>query len=163
MAEIIFGKLGNFTEQEYKNIKMMMNGNTYYDFKVSWSNYAGNCNLIVNAACPIEEAEGAKEMFLHSAISKGSDAYKMLNFLARYGNAHIKMNDEDNPLVCLKKWGFYYFFFGDAQTAKTLCDKYNEFVDTYGCACLSVKKEEFDEVLAIEAKRQNYRLIILEE
>lgn len=163
MAEIIFGKLGNFTEQECKNIKMMMNGKTYYDFKVSWSNYAGNCKLIVNAACPIGETEGAKEMFVHSAISKGSDAFSTLDFLARYGNAHIKKNDEDNPLVCLKKWGFCYFFFGDAQIAKTLCDKYNEFIDAYGCACLSVKKEEFEEVLATEAKRQNYRLTILEE
>lgn len=58
---------------------------------------------------------------------------------------------------------FLFFYFDDARIAKTLCGRYNEFVDEYGAVCVSVKKEEFEEVLASEAKRRNYRLTILEE
>lgn len=163
MAEIILDRLGNYTEQDCKNIKKMMDGKTFYDFKVSWSNYAGNCKLILNAACPIDESENAKGMFLYSSIVKGADAFRNIDFFVRYGNAHIKENVEDKRLVCLKNGGFFYFYFDDAQIAKTLCGRYNEFVDEYGAVCVSVKKEEFEEVLASEAKRRNYHLTILEE
>lgn len=163
MAEIIFDKLGNFTEQDCKNIKKMMEGKTYYDFKVSWSCYAGNCNLIAKASCPIDESEDAKRMFLHSAVGTGADAFSKMDFMVRYGNAHIKEHYDDKVLVCMKKWDFYFFYFDDARIAKTLCDTYHEFVDEYGCVCVSVSKYEFESTLASEAERQHYRLTILEE
>lgn len=162
MEELYFDKLGNFTEKDCKNIKKMMDGSTFYNYSVGWSNWASNCNLVVKADCGDEDKERAKKMFLYAAIGKGASAFNLADFLVRYGNAHIREDaEEDIPLVCEKKWDFLFFYFDDARIAKTLCDNYHEFTDEYGRVTLSVSQKEVNTVLGSEAKRQCYRLIVL--
>lgn len=162
MEELYFDKLGNFTEKDCKNIKKMMDGSTFYNYNVGWSNWASNCNLVVKADCGDEDKESAKKMFLYAAIGKGASAFSLADFLVRYGNAHIREDEEEDiPLVCKKKWDFLFFYFDDARIAKTLCDNYHEFTDEYGRVTLSVSQKEVNTVLGNEAKRQGYRLIVL--
>lgn len=162
MEELYFDKLGNFTEKDCKNIKKMMDGSTFYNYSVGWSNWASNCNLVVKADCGDEDKERAKKMFLYAAIGKGASAFNLADFLVRYGNAHIREDaEEDIPLVCEKKWDLLFFYFDDARIAKTLCDNYHEFTDEYGRVTLSVSQKEVNTVLGSEAKRQGYRLIVL--
>lgn len=61
MEELYFDKLGNFTEKDCKNIKNMMDGSTFYNYSVGWSNWASNCSLIVKADCSEEDKERAKK------------------------------------------------------------------------------------------------------
>lgn len=61
MEELYFDKLGNFTEKDCKNIKKMMDGSTFYNYSVGWSNWASNCNLVVKADCGDEDKERAKK------------------------------------------------------------------------------------------------------
>lgn len=164
MEELYFDKLGNFTEQDCKNIKKMMDGSTFYNYNVGWSNWAGNCALIVKADCSAEDKERAKGMLVYSAIGKGAAAFSLADFLVRYGNAHIKRSKySPTPLVCEKRGDFYFFYFQDVQVLPEICDKWHEFTDEYGRICASVSKKEFDEVLESEAERQGYDLIVMEE
>ena len=161
MEELYFDKLGNFTEQDCKNIKKMMNGSTFYCYNVGWSNWASNCSLIVKANCSAEDKEQAKGMFVYTAIEKGADAFNLADFLVRYGNAHIKKDEEDKPIVCEKKGDFLFFYFEDSQIVKTLCDHYHEFTDEYGRITVSVSQQEVNIILGSEAKRLGFRLIVL--
>ena len=47
IPEYALTELGYFTETECQRIKEIMDGKTYMDFLVRWSNCAGNCTLIV--------------------------------------------------------------------------------------------------------------------
>ena len=161
MEELYFEKLGNFSEKDCKNIKKMMDGSTFYNYVVGWSNWAGNCSLIVKADCCKQDKEESKGMFLYAAISKGATAFNMADLLVRYGNAHIKENEWDEPLVCEKKGDLLFFYFQDSQIAKTLCDTYHEFVDEYGRITVYVSQKEMNIILGSEAKREGYRLVVL--
>ena len=161
MEELYFDKLGNFSEKDCKDIKKMMDGRTFYNYVVGWSNWASNCSLIVKANCDQQDKEGAKEMFLYTSICEGASAFNLADFLVRYGNAHIKEKEWDMPLVCEKKGDFLFFYFQDSQIAKTLCDKYHEFVDEYGRITVSVSQKEMNIILGSEAKREGYRLVVL--
>lgn len=162
MEYLYFNELGYFTEQDCKNIKKMMEGSTFYNFGTSWSNWAGNCGLIINANCCAEDKERAKGMFVNTAIGKGAGAFVLSDFLVRYGNAHIKKFEWDQPLVCEKKCDTLFFYFQDSQIAKTLCDNYREFVDEYGRVTVAVSQNEANIILGSEAKRQGYRLVVLD-
>lgn len=161
MTELYLGNLGYYTEQSCEDIKKMMDGKTFYDFNVGWSNYAGNCSLIVKSNCGDEDYQDAKDTFLSTAISKGAEAFSLADFLVRYGNAHVKKNEWDKPLVCEKKGDFLFFYFEDSQLAKDLCDHYHNFIDEHGRICTSVSQKEVNAILGSEAKRQGYRLVVL--
>ena len=45
--EYVFTELGHFTESSMKKLKEKMDGKSYMNFEVAWSNYAGNCTLFV--------------------------------------------------------------------------------------------------------------------
>lgn len=80
--EIYLGnELGNLSVQDCMAIKELMDGKSYYQFKVSWSNYACNCQLIVKTDYPRAEKEAVRTMFLHVLASETSQtlfAKKML-------------------------------------------------------------------------------------
>ena len=69
MNEYSFSELGFFCEQTLRKIKEKMDGATYMNFPVKWSNCAGNCNLIVTTDYDAPEQE-VKNFFLHCALSK---------------------------------------------------------------------------------------------
>lgn len=77
--EFVFTELGYFTKNYAQRIKEVMDGKTFMKFKVYYSNFAGNCTLIVdtdyykedimNGTMTYEEAEKeVKGMFLHAAM-----------------------------------------------------------------------------------------------
>lgn len=65
---IHFSLDGSFTESVAKKIAEIMNGKTYFNFRVSYSNWAGNCTLLVESDTEGYTAEEAKEMFLYCAL-----------------------------------------------------------------------------------------------
>ena len=65
--EYTFTELGFFSERECEAIKEAMQGKTYMNFNVKWSNSAGNCTLIV--CTDYEDTESRiKNFFLHCAL-----------------------------------------------------------------------------------------------
>ena len=69
MKEYSFRELGFFGEQTLQKIKEKMDGTTYMNFSVSWSNCAGNCNLIVATDYDAPEQE-IKNFFLNCALNR---------------------------------------------------------------------------------------------
>ena len=69
MKEYVFTELGYFTKDSCERIKKAMDGRTYMNFKISWSNCAGNCTLIV-ATDYNDTEEHIKQFFLFAALSE---------------------------------------------------------------------------------------------
>lgn len=67
MKEYPFEELGYFTKIQIENIKKVMDGQTFMNFKVSSSNMAGNHILIIKTDYEDSE-ENIKKFFLHCAI-----------------------------------------------------------------------------------------------
>lgn len=67
MKEYVFTELGYFTKNTCEKIKTALDGTTFMNFKISYSNCAGNCTLIV--ATDYEETETEiKNFFLACAL-----------------------------------------------------------------------------------------------
>lgn len=69
MKEYVFTELGFFTKDICERIKKTMDGRTFMNFKISWSNCAGNCTLIV-ATDYNDTEEHIKQFFLFAALSE---------------------------------------------------------------------------------------------
>jgi hypothetical protein len=67
MNEYVFTELGYFTETTCKKLQVALEGSTYMKFKISWSNRAGNCTLIVSTDYEETEQE-IKNIFLAYAL-----------------------------------------------------------------------------------------------
>ena len=62
---------GYFTEKECQAIKAKMQGKTFFNFEISYSNLGGNCNLIVSS----NNENGytrheLKEMFIYACMAE---------------------------------------------------------------------------------------------
>ena len=68
MKEYIFEELGYFCKQDCIKIKEAMEGCTYMPFSVEYSNYAGNCTLIIKTDYKATE-DHIKSFFLHCLIT----------------------------------------------------------------------------------------------
>lgn len=74
IREYTLSELGHFTEKHCEAIRATCEG-TFMNIRVSWSNYAGNCTLIITSdygtdEMPYEESEKeVKTMFLHHALA----------------------------------------------------------------------------------------------
>lgn len=69
MKEYTFEELGYFTERECQAIKDSLQGHSYMDFDIVWSNQAGNCILILRTDYR-DTSENIKNFFLHCIISQ---------------------------------------------------------------------------------------------
>lgn len=67
MKEYIFDELGYFTVSVCEQLKKLMDGKTFMNFKVGYSNQAGNCTLIVETDYDDTE-ENIKGHFLSYAL-----------------------------------------------------------------------------------------------
>ena len=67
MKEYVFEELGFFNEDTCERIKKAMDGRTFMNFKVEYSNCAGNCTLIICTDYEDTE-ENIKNFFLHCAL-----------------------------------------------------------------------------------------------
>ena len=68
MKEYAFTELGYFSQMICEKIKNAMEGRTFMDFKVKYSNCAGNCTLIICTDYEDTE-ENIKSFFLHVALA----------------------------------------------------------------------------------------------
>ena len=71
IREYAFTELGYFTECQCEAIRKKCEG-TYMNIRVSWSNYAGNCTLIICTDYEDTE-ENIKNFFLHKALAALKD------------------------------------------------------------------------------------------
>lgn len=69
MKEYVFTELGFFTKDTCERIKAAMDGRTFMNFKVKYSNCAGNCTLIV-ATDYNDTEEHIKNFFLYAALTE---------------------------------------------------------------------------------------------
>ena len=69
MKEYTFPELGYFTQSQCEALRRKLQGRTFYDFGIGWSNQAGNCILSVSTANPPETDSDFKNFFLHAALS----------------------------------------------------------------------------------------------
>ena len=82
MREYSFTELGYLSAQDCESIAIALNGKSFMNFKVTYSNYAGNCTLIVvvdeNTAETHTEAE-IKSMFMHVAMTTLAELIRKQN------------------------------------------------------------------------------------
>lgn len=110
MKEIYLGnELGNLTEQDCKAIKEIMDGKSYYCFEVSWSNYAGNCQLIVKTAKPNAEKEAVRTLFLHCLASEFARLAHQNKILEQY----VKIKYQHPQGIIMFEWSNRLFFYFD--------------------------------------------------
>ena len=67
MREYVFTELGYFSKQTCEKIKKAMDGRTFMNFKVEYSNCAGNYTLIICTDYEDTE-ENIKNFFLHCVL-----------------------------------------------------------------------------------------------
>ena len=68
MKEYTFTELGYFTESQCEMLKEKLDGNTYMNFEIGYSNQAGNCTLIVRTDYQDTEQE-IKNFFLSCVVN----------------------------------------------------------------------------------------------
>ena len=73
--EYVFTELGYFTKGTAEKIKEVMDGTTFMHFKVHYSNWAGNCTLIVDTDYEATEEE-IKNFFISAAFDRMIDKIK---------------------------------------------------------------------------------------
>ena len=77
MKEYCLTELGYFSERDCKTIKQIVEAHpTFMNFKVSWSNCAGNCTLIAKTDYN-ESEEEIKRFFVSSLVSGFIDTIRI--------------------------------------------------------------------------------------
>lgn len=110
--EIYLGnELGNLCVDDCKSIKTIMDDATFYKFKVSWSNYAGNCQLIVKTDYPAESEDEVKRMFISAYFTKSAGIAKFNEILINYLRSK---QEHPERVVMFKDEHDYKFYLDDA-------------------------------------------------
>lgn len=61
---------GYFTKGQCEQIIKKMQGKSFFDFKISYSNNAGDCTLIVRSNTPGYTSQELKDMFIYCCIGE---------------------------------------------------------------------------------------------
>ena len=61
---------GYFTKSQCEAIKAKMQGKTFFNFDITYSNHAGNCILTIRSNKDDYTPQELKEMFVHCCISQ---------------------------------------------------------------------------------------------
>ena len=69
MREYVFDELGYFSADDCKALATALDGKTFMNFKVCFSNYAGNCTIIVEADASEYTEADVKTMFMYVALT----------------------------------------------------------------------------------------------
>ena len=147
--EIYLGnELGNLSEQDCKAIKSIMDGMSYYRFNVSWSNYAGNCQLIVETDYPETDGNAVRKMFLHclsTVFANMASRKKMLEDFCRSKYEH------PDGLVMFEGKYIFSFYFKDAEIVASIMPEDKLTVghtvpDNYPFA--NIRKSDVEELLS---------------
>lgn len=147
MIEVYLGnELGNLCEQDCKSIKRVMEGATYYNFEISWSNYAGNCQLIVKTDYPEANEAEVKRMFVSAFFSTMAGVAERERILREYCKSK-QAHPED--LVMFERDHDFVFYQQDAVTVNQL--NFPSYVKFHGqtkegLLFTSIDKHQFDEL-----------------
>ncbi len=116
--EIYLGnELGNLSEQDCKAIKSIMDGMSYYRFNVGWSNYAGNCQLIVKTDYPDADEDAVRSMFLHCLSIKSANMAARKKMLEDFCRSKYEHPD---GLVMFEGKHIFSFYFKDAEIVASI-------------------------------------------
>ncbi len=147
--EIYLGnELGNLCVDDCKSIKTIMDDATFYKFKVSWSNYAGNCQLIVSTDYPAESEDEAKRMFISAYFTKSAGIAKFNEIILNYLRSK---QEHPDGIVMFKDEHDYKFYHDDAAViAKLTFPEYRAFAGKtkQGINFAMVDKSETDSLLS---------------
>lgn len=147
--EIYLGnELGNLCVDDCKSIKTIMDDATFYKFKVSWSNYAGNCQLIVSTDYPAESEDEAKRMFISAYFTKSAGIAKFNEIILNYLRSK---QEHPDGIVMFKDEHDYKFYHDDAAViVKLTFPEYRAFAGKtkQGINFAMVDKSETDSLLS---------------
>lgn len=147
--EIYLGnELGNLCVDDCKSIKTIMDDATFYKFKVSWSNYAGNCQLIVKTDYPAGNEDEAKRMFISAYFTKSAGIAKFNEIILNYLRSK---QEHPDGIVMFKDEHDYKFYHDDAAViAKLTFPEYMAFAGKtkQGINFAMVDKSETDSLLS---------------
>lgn len=145
--EVYLGEdLGNFTERDCKTVKRLMDGKSFYRFEVSWSNYAGNCQLIVKTSYKDANPLDVKRMFLSVYLSETANIARRFEIMKRFLMSKLALPD---AVAAFESERRYLFYQQDAVTVKQLNMPPHQlaYVQTeQGYLLASIEKRYFDEV-----------------
>lgn len=147
--EIYLGnELGNLCVDDCKSIKTIMDDTTFYKFCVSWSNYAGNCQLIVKTDYPAGSEDEAKRMFISAYFTKSAGIAKFNEIILNYLRSK---QEHPDGIVMFKDEHDYKFYHDDAAViAKLTFPEYRAFAGKtkQGINFAMVDKSETDSLLS---------------
>lgn len=69
MIEVIFNDM-YFTENQCKKIKEKMQNKSFFNFDISYGNYAGNCTLIIRSNNENYDEQELKDMFIYCCLNE---------------------------------------------------------------------------------------------
>jgi hypothetical protein len=69
MREYSFTEFGYLSARDCEAIATALNGKSFMNFQVKYSNWAGNCTLIVEADADNYTEEEVKSMFMYVAMT----------------------------------------------------------------------------------------------
>ena len=120
MIEVYLGnELGNLTEQDCKAIKSKMDGKSYYGFNVSWSNCAGNCQLIVKTDHPKATKDDVRKMFLGVLAGEFGNLADKHFILEQYSLNHYRY---PNAVTLFEGCSDCTLYFSDVIRAREILD-----------------------------------------
>lgn len=117
MVEKIFEELGYLSEVACKTLEKVMNGKSFYDFKVKYSNFAGNCTLIVRSENEGVQPDEVGTMFLHCSVEELAHMARMKKILETYIKESVPYK---RRILFFKESHQYTAWFSDAHTVSTL-------------------------------------------
>jgi hypothetical protein len=79
MKEYSFSELGYLSVRDCDALATALNGKSFLNFQVRYSNYAGNCTLIVETDADDYTEEEVKSMFLHVAFTTLAELIRKQN------------------------------------------------------------------------------------
>jgi hypothetical protein len=94
-----------------------MEGSTYYSFEVSWSNFAGNCQLIVKTDYPDADEAEVKRMFIYAFFSTMGGVAERERILREFCKSKLA---NPNAVVMFEREHDYTFYQQDAVTVNQL-------------------------------------------
>ena len=148
MIEVYLGnELGNLTESDCKAIKAKLEGRSYYNFIVSWSNYAGNCQLIVKTEYPNAEKEAVRTLFLHVLANEFAITAKSEKILELYCTTHTV---HPEAIVMFEKEHRFWFYFADAERVCNILSATDYLVASHtekGWPIVSIEMRHADDAL----------------
>jgi len=117
MKEVIMNELGFLSEQDCQRIKNAMDGKSYLQFDVVWSNCTGNCTLIVRVEDENRPDKEVKGLFLgvlsHTFAEDEAKNFILSEYVItkQYHPDGIVAFEGDNGRRV-------YFYFGDADIVR---------------------------------------------